>query len=244
MPLDSTVERLSQRLPAAEFAVGDRGEQGSDAQSFFQMRCDAITGKGTEVLSTARKCAQGAGPLGNCYRRALAPNVVQVVRLAPASVLFASLLFACSGKLEPCTGVTVGAKYELNVGSLVPQDGAPPDCATDWGFADGNVFTAQIVDTAGRDDCDSGVAEMSGNGAWSLALNNDGLSAGGALLEGDYTIARDSCSGSATLEVGCDASCLSAHTMPCACRLSVNAHGAGSCPVSCSVVVAASVSRL
>jgi hypothetical protein len=174
----------------------------------------------------------------------MAPSFGQALIAAPVSVLLASLMCACSGNLAPCTGVTVGAKYELNVGALVPQDGPPPNCAAAWGFADGNVFTANIVSTDGEYTCNSGVATLSGDGGWNLQLKNDGLAGGGALVESDYTIWRDGCSGMATLQVGCDASCLNGHVVPCACTLSVNAHGTGGCPVPCSEVVAVSVSRL
>jgi hypothetical protein len=114
-------------------------------------------------------------------------------------VLLVSLVCACHGfgygTLDPCTGVAVGAKYEFQIGA--GHDGAEVLCAAAWGFAEGDVVTADIVRTSGRDTCQSGVAALTSNGGWDLALatNSDWEAGGGALLEGDYTIARGRCSG-------------------------------------------------
>jgi hypothetical protein len=166
--------------------------------------------------------------------------------LAPAVLLLTSLACGCHGygygDLAACPGVAVGAKYELQIGAGL--DGASGMCAAAWGFAKDNVFTAEIVGSAGQDTCNSGVATLSGNGGWNLQLKNDASAGGGALVESDYAITRNGCSGSAALSLGCDSSCLAGNATACACRLSINAEGPDNCPAVCRISVAASVTRL
>jgi len=176
----------------------------------------------------------------------MAPTFGKVLVLVPVAVLSALVVCACSGygygDLKPCPGVVVGAKYELQIGAGL--DGASGICAAAWGFAEGNVFDAEIVGAVGRDTCNSGVATLSGNGGWDLQLRNDGLAGGGALVESDYTITQSGCSATAALSLGCDSSCLDRGANACMCRFSINAEGPAGCPAVCRITLAASVTKL
>jgi len=155
-------------------------------------------------------------------------------------------LSGCSTAREPCAGVSERNKYELLVGPVLSERPAEQMCVDDWGFAAGNVFEAEIVDVADGDgdSCGSGIPRVSGNGGWKLDLNSQQFTAGGLLLEGQYAIANDTCSGRASLTVVCYDQCQYSGAA-CACQLSLNLIGSKlGCPPVCNVATSVAVSKL
>lgn len=162
----------------------------------------------------------------------------RVVALVLGCTLPVSLLYGCAGSLDPCPGVGVGVKYRLEMG-------ASPSCAAAWGFAEGTQIAAEIVEVDGRDECNSGRATMVSDSGWKLDLKSDQSAAGGALLEGHYSLSRDNCVGEAWVGLGCDSGCLRAGGSSCMCSMSINAQSLLSgCPPTCRVSLPVSATRL
>ncbi|MEP7049389.1 MAG: hypothetical protein ABJB12_03510 [Pseudomonadota bacterium] len=159
------------------------------------------------------------------------------------------LLLAACGSRDPCPGVSVGAKFQVNVGELIENetgaDTTGKNCAIDWGFAPGSVLQADIVTSSGRDVCLSGQAELTGNTAFNVVRSSDYSAGGGALIESHYTLSQGSCLAEAQINVGCSGPCLSSTGGSCTCRMSIVTYqDRGDCPTSCAVVASASVTRL
>lgn len=159
-------------------------------------------------------------------------------------VVLGAALSGCSSHLEPCAGAAIGARYEIEVVAVEPQaDGtAPANCAKDWGIGSDAPLTARIVDTDGRDSCESGVAELSGTGTWEWQVQDNGSNGGGRLLEGFYAIRGNGCVADASVGLDC-ADCSGAAGVPCPCRLhvAINAHAV--CPADCMIALTTTATR-